>query len=71
MVGEKPSSAEKPTPPGHSECPAPKTPATNSMVPDIRIYETAGQLAATVADYIAYSRGKGSYIGKLWSKISP
>jgi len=33
-----------------SECPAPKTPLTNSSVPDFRIYETAGQLAATVAD---------------------
>ena len=50
IVGEKSSSLEKTTPSQYSECPAPKTPVTNSTVPDSRIYEAAGQLAATVAD---------------------
>ena len=50
IVGEKSSNFETTTPSHHPECPAPKTSVTNPTVPDSRTYETAGQLAATVAD---------------------
>ena len=50
VIGEKSSSFKKTMSSQHFGCPALKSPVTNSAVPDFRIYETAGQLAATVAE---------------------